>query len=241
MKILGLDTSNQTMNVVVGEDETVLGNYQLTGQKNHSKTLMPAINQLVAQCGLTPSGLDRIVVAKGPGSYTGLRIGVTTAKTLAWTLGIELVGVSSLAVLANNVQTEKGYIVPLFNARRQNVYSACYRRQNNELVCVKAERHIALDAWLAELATLSEPIYFVGTDVALFKETIQTQLTQAIIPGNQLLHQIQGQSLLDLGVKEKPVTSLAEFVPDYLKRVEAEEKWLAQNPNAEETNYVEKI
>ncbi|WP_019724582.1 tRNA (adenosine(37)-N6)-threonylcarbamoyltransferase complex dimerization subunit type 1 TsaB, partial [Enterococcus mundtii] len=120
MITLGIDTANQTLAVGVLEDQTVLGQIQINKKKNHSLTLMPALDQLISDCQLTPEQIDRIAVSSGPGSYTGLRIGVTTAKTLAYALNKELVGVSSLAVLAANCVGIEGIIVPMFDARRKN-------------------------------------------------------------------------------------------------------------------------
>ena len=95
MKLLAFDTSNQALSLAILEDEHLLAQTTLNIKKNHSITLMPAIDFLMNSLDMKPKDLDRIVVAQGPGSYTGLRIAVATAKTLAHTLKIELVGVSS--------------------------------------------------------------------------------------------------------------------------------------------------
>jgi tRNA threonylcarbamoyladenosine biosynthesis protein TsaB len=95
MKVLAIDTSNLIMGIAVLDNGKVLGEYITNLKKNHSIRVMPAIEELMKETGVKPAELDRIVVAKGPGSYTGVRIGVTIAKTLAWTLKKELVGVSS--------------------------------------------------------------------------------------------------------------------------------------------------
>ncbi|MFZ2734347.1 MAG: tRNA (adenosine(37)-N6)-threonylcarbamoyltransferase complex dimerization subunit type 1 TsaB, partial [Lactococcus raffinolactis] len=92
MKLLAFDTSSQALSVSLTEDDNLLGKIDLNIKKNHSITLMPAIDFLMTNAGLQPEDLDRIAVAQGPGSYTGLRIAVTTAKTLASTLNIDLVG-----------------------------------------------------------------------------------------------------------------------------------------------------
>ena len=126
MKLLAMDTSNQTLAVAVLENEKLLAHFQLNRKMNHSLTLMPAIESVMQASGLEPADLDRIVVAKGPGSYTGIRIAVTTAKTLAETLKIELTTVSSLAVIAGNIHTDK-LIIPMMDARRNNVYASAYR------------------------------------------------------------------------------------------------------------------
>ena len=133
---LAIDTSNQTLSVAICNDQQLIGQYTGTTNKNHSLALMPAIDFIMKENQITPQGIERIVVAQGPGSYTGLRIGVTTAKTLAWTLGVELVGISSLASLAANSLDYQGLIVPLFDARRNNVYTGIYQWQGSQLVTI---------------------------------------------------------------------------------------------------------
>lgn len=97
---------------------------------------MPLIEWLLQQAQLKPKDLDEIIVTEGPGSYTGLRIGVTTAKTLAYTLNIRLYGVSSLKAIAAQIQYSDAYIIPVINARRQHVYAGVYQWQQGELVNV---------------------------------------------------------------------------------------------------------
>lgn len=101
MTTLGIDTSNQTMVLCLEENGKIIGTQVMTNQKNHSISLMPGIDFLLSINQKKPKDLTKIIIAEGPGSYTGLRIGVTTAKTLAWTLGVELYAVSSLALIAD--------------------------------------------------------------------------------------------------------------------------------------------
>lgn len=238
MRVLAIDTSNQTLTIALCEEQQLLGEYTLSVKKNHSLSLMPAISKLMKEVDLLPSELDRIVVAEGPGSYTGLRIGVTTAKTIAYTLNKELVGVSSLKTLAANCVSEKGLIVPMFDARRNNVYTGCYEKKQGQWVTIIEDQHIALECWLEKLKEFPQ-IYFVGQDVTKFEEQILMTLPQAKI--NQIPQwQIpSGRILAELGQVAEPV-EVHTFVPSYLKRVEAEENWLKEHKN-EETNYVEKI
>src|SRR5699024_9166978 len=131
MKILAFDTSNQPLSVAVVEDENILTEQMINVKRNHSVQLMPSIDEALKQVKLTLDDIDRIAVASGPGSYTGLRIAITIAKSLAWTKDIELVGVSSLKVIAGNRADNTGeMIVPIFDARRQNIYTRLYRRNN---------------------------------------------------------------------------------------------------------------
>ena len=126
MKILAFDTSNQPLTVSLAEDNQVKRVFSTNEARNHSIQLLPAIQETIAAQNWTLTDIDRIIVAQGPGSFTGLRIGITVAKVLADTLKIDLVGVSSLAVLAEQV-TSQGLIVPLFNARNENVFAGVYR------------------------------------------------------------------------------------------------------------------
>ena len=98
MKILAIDTSNDVLGVALLSEDKIIGEYITNLKRNQSVRVMPAIERLLADCGTKPSELDKIVVAEGPGSYTGIRTGVTVAKTMAWSLGVPLSGVSSLAV-----------------------------------------------------------------------------------------------------------------------------------------------
>ena len=110
MKILAFDTSSTALSVALLEDENLVAEATVTVKKNHSISLMPTIDFLVAQVSWQPADLDRVVVAQGPGSYTGLRVAVATAKTLAYALDIDLVGVSSLQALTD--LSVDGVVIP---------------------------------------------------------------------------------------------------------------------------------
>ena len=131
MNLLLIDTSNQPMSIALMNDDEVLAIKQQI--KDHSSQLMPGIQSLFNESNLKQE-LDGIVVAKGPGSYTGVRIGVTVAKTLAYALNTKLYGVSSLKALAATIDTnDKRIIVPIFDARREAVYTGLYQYENNQL------------------------------------------------------------------------------------------------------------
>ncbi|MDT2756780.1 tRNA (adenosine(37)-N6)-threonylcarbamoyltransferase complex dimerization subunit type 1 TsaB [Enterococcus asini] len=239
MKILAFDTSNQTLAVGLLEAGKLVGEVTTTNNKNHSTTLMPAIDQLMKQVNWQPKDLQRIVVAEGPGSYTGLRIGVTTAKTLAKTLKIDLVGISSLETLAANAVGYQGLIVPLFDARRQNVYAGVYRWSNKKLVTVLPDRHVALAELLEKLQSEKE-VLFLGLDRPKFQEAVLEALPQGKFAPTPTWDVPNGITLATLGATAKPVSEIDGFVPQYLKRVEAEEKWLMTHTPGNEA-YVEKI
>ncbi|MGH1894398.1 tRNA (adenosine(37)-N6)-threonylcarbamoyltransferase complex dimerization subunit type 1 TsaB [Enterococcus entomosocium] len=241
MKTLAIDTSNQTLAVAVVDGQEVLGQSQTMAIKNHSTALMPAIDGLMQAVGMAPKELEQIVVAKGPGSYTGLRIGVTTAKTLAQTLNIPLIGVSSLKAVAANCVGVSQVIVPLFDARRQNVYAGAYQWHNGTLETRIKDQHISLSELLTQLKAVDgQEVLFVGADTVKFKDMIEAELPTAHINQVSFWNYPNGVVLAAIAKEEAPVASIHDFVPDYLKIVEAEEKWLASHEPGVDA-YVEKI
>jgi tRNA threonylcarbamoyl adenosine modification protein YeaZ len=225
----------------VVDGQEVLGQSQTMAIKNHSTALMPAIDGLMQAVGMAPKELEQIVVAKGPGSYTGLRIGVTTAKTLAQTLNIPLIGVSSLKAVAANCVGVSQVIVPLFDARRQNVYAGAYQWHNGTLETRIKDQHISLSELLTQLKAVDgQEVLFVGADTVKFKDMIEAELPTAHINQVSFWNYPNGVVLAAIAKEEAPVASIHDFVPDYLKLVEAEEKWLASHEPGVDA-YVEKI
>ena len=227
MKVLAFDTSSKALSLAILEDKQVLAETTINIKKNHSITLMPAIDFLMASLDWTPKDLDRIVVAEGPGSYTGLRIAVATAKTLAHTLNIELVGMSSLLALVPRQQ--EGLLVPLMDARRNNVYAGFYENAKP----VMPEAHLSF-AEVLEKVTDAEQVTFVG-EVGPFVEQIQEQLPQA-----SYQESLPNAANLALRAWDKKADSLHDFVPNYLKRVEAEENWLKNHTESGEP-YIKRL
>ena len=227
MKVLAFDTSSKALSLAILEDKQVLAETTINIKKNHSITLMPAIDFLMASLDWTPKDLDRIVVAEGPGSYTGLRIAVATAKTLAHTLNIELIGMSSLLSLVPRQQ--EGLLVPLMDARRNNVYAGFYENAKP----VMPEAHLFF-AEVLEKVTDAEQVTFVG-EVGPFVEQIQEQLPQA-----SYQESLPNAANLALWAWDKKADSLHDFVPNYLKRVEAEENWLKNHTESGEP-YIKRL
>lgn len=227
MKVLAFDTSSKTLSLAILEDKQVLAETIINIKKNHSITLMPVIDFLMASLDWTPKNLDRIVVAEGPGSYTGLRIAVATAKTLAHTLNIELVGMSSLLALVPRQQ--EGLLVPLMDARRNNVYAGFYENAKP----VFPEAHLSF-AEVIEKVKDAEQVTFVG-EVRAFVEQIQEHLPQA-----NYQETLPNAANLALWAWDKEVDSLHDFVPNYLKRVEAEENWLKNHTESGES-YIKRL
>lgn len=227
MKVLAFDTSSKALSLAILEDKQVLAETMINIKKNHSITLMPAIDFLMESLDWTPKDLDRIVVAEGPGSYTGLRIAVATAKTLAHTLNIELVGMSSLLALVPYQQ--EGLFVPLMDARRNNVYAGFYENAKS----VMSEAHLSFER-VIELIKGASQVTFVG-EVGPFVEQIQEHL-----PRTDYKETLPNAANLALWAWDKEADSLHDFVPNYLKRVEAEENWLKNHTESGES-YIKRL
>lgn len=229
MKILAFDTSNKTLSLALLEDRELLGQVTLNIKKNHSITLMPALDFLMGSLDLKPADLDRIAVAQGPGSYTGLRIAVATAKTLAYTLGADLVGLSSLLALVP--QEAGGLVIPLMDARRNNVYAGFYENGR----ALRPEGHMALEQVLAWAAEASPAVTFVG-EIAAFEEQIRAALPEAGIQPSLPDAAVLGRLALS-----QPAQSVHDFEPNYLKRVEAEENWLKDHEETDKDSYIKRL
>ena len=228
MKVLAFDTSSKALSLAILEDKQVLAETMINIKKNHSITLMPAIDFLMGSLDWTPKDLDRIVVAQGPGSYTGLRIAVATAKTLAHTLKIELVGVSSLLALVP--EQAEGLVIPVMDARRNNVYAGFYQSGQ----AVWPEAHLPLAEVLEIAGAANQSVTFVG-ETAAFTEQIEVALPQATLQPTLPNAAAVGRLGLDL-----PSQSIHDFVPNYLKRVEAEENWL-KNHTESGGSYIKRL
>ena len=230
MTILAIDTSNYPFGVALIQEDRVIGEYITYIKKNHSVRAMPAIEQILKDCGIEAKELTKIVVANGPGSYTGVRIGVTLAKTLAWSLSIPLIPVSSLATLASSGRYFPGYIVPLFDARRGQVYTGLYEFQGDQLVCKEEDRNVMLEEWVIKLKELDKDILFVGNDVSLHENKIQEVLGKQARIAPFVSHNPRPSELAYIGMGLKETTA-HEVLPNYIRMAEAEVKWLESQKN----------
>ncbi|WP_436896506.1 tRNA (adenosine(37)-N6)-threonylcarbamoyltransferase complex dimerization subunit type 1 TsaB [Mammaliicoccus sciuri] len=214
MTTLLIDTSNQPLAVALVRDGNVLINYQSNIKKNHSLQLMPVIESLMDEAQLTPQSLSDIVVANGPGSYTGLRIGITTAKTMTYTLDIPLYEVSSLKALAATYNNENDLIVPLFDARRDHVFAGVYQYKDDKLETIKEDSYISIEALNQFLESQNHPYIFIGHDVLKLHDKLEGR-SLSKLPDASIMYNI----------KEQPVLNVHELKPRYLKLSEAEQNW----------------
>ncbi len=165
MKLLVLDTSCKTAMAAVCEEGNVLASIQIQDQKTHSVKLLPAVEYILAAAGVSSSELGLVAVTNGPGSYTGLRIGVTTAKAFAYSLGIPLIGLNTLEALAAACAVgEEQLVCPMIDARNARVYAALYRGRAERLPCCALSCETLCETLRAEYA--GERILFTGDGTA---------------------------------------------------------------------------
>lgn len=224
MRVLGIDSSTRVAGVALVDEKSVIAELFLNTQQDHSRRLLPLLDLLLARAELTLANLDGLVVTIGPGSFTGLRIGLATAKGLAHVTGKPLVGVPTLDALAGNAWAWPGLICPVISARRQEVYSAVYRWQEEELCRLTSYQAMTPAALLSLLISFSEPVIFLGDAAALYRTTWQSLGSRAHFaePANNLPRASQvawlGLSRLQAGQVEDP----SRITPLYLRPPAAE-------------------
>lgn len=231
MKILALETSAKSVSAAVAENGVILcSTYQNTGL-THSRTLMPLVDGMLSAADLKIADMGLIAVAQGPGSFTGLRIGVSAAKGLAWTLEVPCCGVSTLLAMAQNLRHMEGCtVVCAMDARRSQVYNAVFRVEQGQLQRLCEDRAIGL-AELAEELKADESIKIVvGDGTKLCHSYLTAQGIECrMAPAQLVMQNAAGVALAaeELAADGKTV-SAHELVPVYLRLSQAERERLAK-------------
>ncbi len=222
MLILAFETSAKAGSVALYRDGVLLGeSYQNTGL-THSQTVMAMAQSLLTHCGFTPQQVEAVAVAAGPGSFTGVRIGVAAAKGFAWGLEIPCCGVSTLEAMALGLGVWEGYILPAMDARRSQVYTALFQVQSGKLTRLWDDRAISLEQVEKELKSIPGPVYLVGDGSRLTYETLHNPAL--ILPPEHRLHQraagvaLAAEKMLLRG----EICDPESLVPNYLRLSQAE-------------------
>ena len=228
MRILAFETSAKAASTALLEDGRLLGEiYQNTGL-THSQTLMVMAQDLLKQCGKTVEDISAVAVAEGPGSFTGVRIGVAAAKGFAWGGEIPCCGVSTLEAMAELAGVFQGYLCPCMDARRSQVYNALFYVNRGEIQRLTPDRAIALCDLEKELKNLQEPIFLVGDGSNLCYNTLLESVPSLVLPPEHRMHQratgvaLAAAKKLAAGVE----CSGAALVPNYLRLSQAERERL---------------
>lgn len=228
MIYLGIETANAPLSVAVVKDGRVIAEIVQNNKVTHSNGAMPAVEEVLQKAKITAAQIDAIAVSQGPGSYTGVRIGVTIAKTLAWTLQKPLIGVSSLQALAANASLYSGLICPIVDARRNHVYTALYEGWTLEEIMV--DTHESIDDLCIKLKAFARPVMFVGTDVEQYWDVIEEQLGHLAIRAPQVLDLPRASQVVHIAAQQElpAVEETHRFVPQYKRIAEAEANWIKE-------------
>lgn len=224
MLILAFETSAKAASVALLEDGKLLGeSYQNTGL-THSQTIMVMAEDLLKQCGKTVSDVTAVAVANGPGSFTGIRIGVAAAKGFAWGAELPCVGASTLASMAVGLGIWQGYVCPVMDARRSQVYNALFHVDCGKYTRIREDRAISLEELGEDVKNLSEPIFLVGDGSVLCYNTLSEKVPGLILPPEARVHQraagvaLEAERLLQSG----GTFPAGALVPNYLRLSQAE-------------------
>ena len=189
MLILAFETSAKAASVALLEQGKLLGEqYQNTGL-THSQTLMVMAEDLLKQCGKTVADVTTVAVAEGPGSFTGIRIGVAAAKGFAWGGQLPCYGVSTLEAMAASLDAYSGTVCPVMDARRSQVYNALFAADCGSYTRIRDDRAISLQELGEELQKMPKPVFLVGDGSVLCYNTLLEKVSDLVLPGEHRMHQ----------------------------------------------------
>lgn len=223
MKVLSIDSSSKVATAAILEDNILLGEYVLNNKKEHSVILLPMIENLLKDCNLSIDDIDGYVVSKGPGSFTGLRIGMATIKGMSFGSNKPYISLSSLEGLAYNLINFDGIICSVMDALRENVYAAVYKSNNNALEPLLNPTSMELSDLLDYLKKYNEKVIFVGDGVIKHKEYIINNFTNPIFPPDSF-NIIKASTIAEIGINKlkQGLSDNPNSGPVYLKKPQAE-------------------
>ena len=228
MKLLSIDSSGLTATAAVYADGVIKAASSVNNKKTHSQTLLPMIERVLYEAELTINDMDAVAVGEGPGSFTGLRIGAATAKGLCLAADKPIVPVSSLAIIANNLPFTDKMICPIMDARRNQVYTATYPFENDELITVHEPAAMGITELLDSFGE-NEEVIFAGDGVSVFKEVITDNMGNRahFAPPHLIFRDASSAAVYAAHLYEKGiVVNAVEFAPVYLRLSQAERERL---------------
>ena len=239
MRILAFESSAKAASVALLEDDTLLAEQYANNGKTQSAILMPMAEQMLRDCGLTAGDLSLIAVARGPGSFTGVRIGVAAAKGMAWAAEKEVCGVSTLEAMARGLAHLSGILCPVMDARRAQVYNALFASDGKTLTRMTPDRAISLQDLENELGNLKKTIFhlifqlkikmifLVGDGSKLCYNSLGNRLPLVMPPAHLLMQRASWVALCARDMAQRGETEPPEaLTPNYLRLSQAERERL---------------
>lgn len=230
MNILAIETSGMVAGVAMTQDDRVLGEYFLDNKMTHSEILMPMIENILKNTGFNLADIDVFAASVGPGSFTGLRIGISTIKGLAAVVDRPIIAVSTIEGLAYNLEARRGLVCPMIDARRNNVYTGLFDfkdSENKRPEILMDTSILSIDELMSQLKDYDGEIIFNGDGVLAHEERIREDLGRKalVATGNNLVQRASSIALLAYNMaKNKEYTNYRDLEPLYLRKSEAEMK-----------------
>lgn len=232
MKILAIDSSGLVASVAIITENELIGEYTINYKKTHSQTLLPMLDAVVKMVDLDLKDIDAIAVAMGPGSFTGLRIGSSTAKGLGLALNKPIIEVPTVDGLAYNIGATDYLICPLMDAKRNQVYTGLYEYVNGEFQVKRQECAIALEEILEEINSLGRKVIFLGDGVPVYENKIEEQVKVPYIISPAHLSRQRAGAVGALACKyyaQGKVVAARDHKPEYLRLSQAERELAQKN------------
>ena len=230
MLILAFETSAKACSVALMKDGILLGEAYQNSGLTHSQTLLPMAQTLMQQCNITAQEITAVAVAAGPGSFTGIRIGVAAAKGFAWGSQLPCCGVSTLEAMALHLGIYQGYVLSVMDARRQQVYTALFHAERGKLSRVTPDRAISIEDLAQEIKNLNERVFLVGDGSNLCYNCLKEEIPGLVLPAEHMRHQrasgvaLAAEEMLKSGVSCDGAT----LTPNYLRVSQAERERMAR-------------
>ncbi len=225
MKILGFDSSGMVASVALVEDDLMVAEYSVNYKKTHSQTLLPMFDTIVKMTELDLNEIDAIAVAAGPGSFTGLRIGVSTVKGLGLAIDKPVVAVPTCHALAYNLWGSDRLICPILDARRNQVYTALYEFKDGNLVTLKEQDAMDINELIEIINEMGRPVIFTGDGIPVFKDRITETIKVDTLFAPAHLNRQRAGAVATLGMiyfKEGKGETSDDIKPIYLRKSQAE-------------------
>lgn len=232
MKILAIESSAVTASVAIVTDDVVTAEYTINYKKTHSQTLLPMIDEICKMTETKPETFDVIAVSIGPGSFTGLRIGAATGKGLALALDKKMIAVPTLNAMAYNVYGTEKLVCPVMDARRQHVYTAIYKFDNNEIKTILPQSLLSYEELADKLNEINENVIFIGDGIKPAADTFRKKLKCGFefAPANNCTQRASSVAMAALKMYENnEVISADELKPEYLRPSQAERERMEKN------------
>lgn len=231
MKILAIDSSSLVASVAIVEDDILVAEYTINYKKTHSQTLLPMIDEICKITDYRLEDIDAIAVSAGPGSFTGLRIGSATAKGLGLALKKPLIHIPTVEAMAYNFYDTDKYIVPIMDARRNQVYTGIYLNKEGSVEEILPQCIISIEELINQINEIGQPVIFLGDGVPVFRKKIEESVREKALFAPAGINRQRAAAVAELGKKyfqQGKIETAARHAPDYLRLSQAERERKAQ-------------